>query len=250
MVEPDHDAAAAHIADVMHDPEPPLASGAVVIGQLNLGMFLLDEPAAERGARDEAEIQAKAKEILQDLLGLPSSGCDRQSSGSGGSHPDGGRGRSHRTWSRDRRSSRRLGRCRRQAPLELVALREQRGLDNINRIVESVTESTGLSPDELATWARDMDGRLMLTTNVIQTAYNTLYEEKVTALTMILVENVRDDARLDISTVIVVTLADLEATHVRVLHAFEREDLPRRVDDLNIHPAPRFSLSLRRISQT
>lgn len=90
----------------------------------------------------------------------------------------------------------------------------------------------------------------MLTTNVIQTAYNTLYEEKVTALTMILVENVRDDARLDISTVIVVTLADLEATHVRVLHAFEREDLPRRVDDLNIHPAPRFSLSLRRISQT
>jgi len=58
--------------------------------------------------------------------------------------------------------------------VELVAFRERRGLENINRIVESVTESTGLSPDELAAWARGTDGRLMLTTNVIQTAYNTL----------------------------------------------------------------------------
>jgi hypothetical protein len=115
--------------------------------------------------------------------------------------------------------------------LELVALRERRGLENIERIVEAVAESTGLSPDELAAWARDTDGRLMLTTNVIRTAYNTLYEEKVAALAMILVENLRDDARLDISAVIVATLVDLETTHVRVLHAIEREDLPRRVDD-------------------
>lgn len=58
--------------------------------------------------------------------------------------------------------------------LELVALRKRRGLENINRIVESVTESTGRSPDKLAAWARGTDGCLMLTTNVIQTAYNTL----------------------------------------------------------------------------
>lgn len=115
--------------------------------------------------------------------------------------------------------------------LELIAVREQRGLDNIERVVESVTESTGLSPAELAAWANSTNGRLMLTTNVIQAAYNTLYEDKIAALATILVENLRDDARLDIGAVIVAVLADLEATHVRVLHAIEREDLPRRVDD-------------------
>jgi hypothetical protein len=117
--------------------------------------------------------------------------------------------------------------------LELVALRERRGLDNIERVIESVTESTGLAPDELAAWARSTDGRLMLTTNVIQTAYNTLYEVKVAALATVLVENLRDDARLNIGAVIVAALADLEATHVRVLHAIDKEDLPPRPDDLD-----------------
>ena len=120
--------------------------------------------------------------------------------------------------------------------LELVTLREQRGLDNIERIVESVTESTGLSPDELAAWARSTDGRLMLTTNVIQTAYNTLYEAKVAALATVLVENLHDEARLDIGEVTIAALADLEATHVRVLHAIEGQDLPRRPDGLDHVP--------------
>lgn len=120
--------------------------------------------------------------------------------------------------------------------LELVALRERRGLGNIERIVETVTESTGLSPDELAAWARDTDGRLMLTTNVIQTAYNTLYEAKVAALARVLIENLRDEAQLDIGEVTVAALADLEARHVRVLHAIDREDLPRRPDGLEHVP--------------
>jgi hypothetical protein len=120
--------------------------------------------------------------------------------------------------------------------LELVALRERRGLDNIQRVVESVTESTGLSPDELAAWARGTDGRLMLTTNVIQTAYNTLYEAKIAALARILVENLSDEARLDVGQVIEAALADLEAMHVRVLHAIDRQDLPRRVDNLEHVP--------------
>jgi hypothetical protein len=112
--------------------------------------------------------------------------------------------------------------------LELIALRERRGLDNIERVIESVTESTGLSPDELAAWASSSDGRLMLTTNVIQTAYNTLYEAKVAALAVVLAEKLRDEAQLDIGAVTVAALADLEAMHGRVLHAIERVDLPRR----------------------
>jgi hypothetical protein len=84
--------------------------------------------------------------------------------------------------------------------LELIAVREQRGLDNIEQVVESVTESTGLSPDELSAWARS------------------------------------DEARLDVGEAIVAALADLEARHVRVLHAIDREDLPRRLDGLDHVP--------------
>lgn len=111
--------------------------------------------------------------------------------------------------------------------LELVAVRERRGLRNIEKIVESVTEATGLSPDEFAAWANSADGRLMLITSAIQAAYNTLYEQKVAALARVLTENLRDDARLDIGILIVAALADLEAMHVRVLHSMEKQDLPR-----------------------
>lgn len=115
--------------------------------------------------------------------------------------------------------------------LDLVAVREERGLRNIERVVELVAEATGLSPEDFAAWANRADGRLMLATNAIQAAYNTLYEEKIAALATVLAENLRDDARLDISVLIVAALADLEAMHVRVLNSIEGQDLPRRPDD-------------------
>ena len=76
----------------------------------------------------------------------------------------------------------------------------------------------------------------MLTTNVIQTAYNTLYEAKVAALTTVFVEKLHDGALLDVAVVIVTALADLEAPHVRVLDAIEGHDLPIRPDDRNHVP--------------
>ena len=67
--------------------------------------------------------------------------------------------------------------------LELVALRESRGMRHIERLVEAVTEATGLSPEEFEAWAKSTDGRLMLSTSAIQAAYNTTSSRKVTALT-------------------------------------------------------------------
>ncbi len=59
----------------------------------------------------------------------------------------------------------------------------------------------------------------MLTTGAIQAAYGTMYDRKIAALAAVLTENIQDDARLDLGTLIVAALADLEAVHVRVLDA-------------------------------
>lgn len=71
-LEPDRDAAAAHIASVVHDLDQPDAAVLAMAGQLNLGVFLLYMLAKERGATGETELQDKAREILRELsLRLP-----------------------------------------------------------------------------------------------------------------------------------------------------------------------------------
>lgn len=103
--------------------------------------------------------------------------------------------------------------------LELVAVREEQGMHNIKQVVTGVQEATGLSPDEFGQWASKSDGRLMLATSAFQAANNTLHERKVKALAAVLADNINDVATLDLSTVIVAALADLEAPHIRILHA-------------------------------
>lgn len=114
--------------------------------------------------------------------------------------------------------------------LELVAVRESRGLRQIEQLVEAVIEATGLSPEEFEAWAKSTDGRLMLSTSAIQAAYNTTYDRKVTALAAVLSENLEDDAQLDLGILVVTALADLEAAHVRVLDAVMGSSLPPRPD--------------------
>ncbi|MEU9827946.1 hypothetical protein [Micromonospora chersina] len=114
--------------------------------------------------------------------------------------------------------------------LELVAVRESRGMRHIEQLVLAVTEATGLSPEEFEVWAKSTDGRLMLSTSAIQAAYNTTSERKVWALAAVLAENLEDDAQLDLGILIVGALADLEPAHVRVLHAVLEASLPPRPD--------------------
>ncbi|MGA4731926.1 hypothetical protein ACPB67_31275 [Micromonospora taraxaci] len=120
--------------------------------------------------------------------------------------------------------------------LELVAVRDRRGIRNVERLVEAITESTGLSAEEIEAWAKSKDGRLMLTTGAIQAAYGTMYDHKVAALAAVLTENLQDDARLDLGILIVTALADLEAAHVRVLDAIVDGSLPSRPDGADQFP--------------
>lgn len=120
--------------------------------------------------------------------------------------------------------------------LELVAVRESRGMRHIEQLLEAVTEATGLSQEEFAAWAKSTDGRLMLATSAIQAAYNTVYDRKVAALAAVLSKNLADDAQLDLGNLAVNALADLEPVHVRVLHAFlGGMPLPQRDD---VRPQP------------
>ncbi|MGK5442142.1 hypothetical protein ACSNN7_10005 [Micromonospora sp. URMC 105] len=103
--------------------------------------------------------------------------------------------------------------------MELVAVREDMGLRNIGRLVQGVTEATGLTPAEFAGWANSNDGRLMLTTSAIQAANNTVHEGKIRALAAVLRDSIYDDAQLDLGALIVAAMSDLEAPHIRILNA-------------------------------
>jgi hypothetical protein len=71
-MEPDRDAAAAHVTSVVHDPDQPDAAVLAMAGQLNLSQILLFKLAMARGAKSDAEVQDKASEILRELsLRLP-----------------------------------------------------------------------------------------------------------------------------------------------------------------------------------
>jgi hypothetical protein len=103
--------------------------------------------------------------------------------------------------------------------IELLLLRQKRSMENINLLMDTVTELCNLSPDEFARWARLKEGRLFLTTSAMQAAVDARSELKIRALARVLAENVHDDARIDLAGLAVTGLAELEPPHIRVLHA-------------------------------
>jgi len=110
--------------------------------------------------------------------------------------------------------------------LELLVLRENRGIANIALLGEIVTELSGLSADEVAAWAREKDGRLHLVTSAMHAAYVTAVNQKISALARVLVDNIHDDALIDCSSLVVAALAQIEAPHIHVLHAMVHESPP------------------------
>lgn len=110
--------------------------------------------------------------------------------------------------------------------IELVALRERRSYRNMEFLIEMVTELCGVSAEEFAAWAQERDERLFLATSALQAAYDTKVESKIRGLARVLAENVQDDARLDLSSLVVAALGELEAPHIRVLHTLVHEVPP------------------------
>jgi hypothetical protein len=90
-------------------------------------------------------------------------------------------------------------------------------------LIEMVTELCGVSVDEFAAWATEGDGRFFLVTSALQAAYNAKTKQKIRGLARVLAENLHDDARVDLCSLVVAALAELEPPHVRVLHTFVHE---------------------------
>jgi hypothetical protein len=106
--------------------------------------------------------------------------------------------------------------------VELLAVREARGVRNIQELMKAIMETTGVPLEDLATWVKSEDGRFALVTRAFQSAYDTLSDQKVRALAAVLRESLNDDAKLDIAGLIVAALSDLESPHIRVLDAMIR----------------------------
>jgi hypothetical protein len=109
---------------------------------------------------------------------------------------------------------------------EMVAARERKGALNIGLLVRTLSELTGVSAEGLEAWARESSGRLQLVTSAMQAAYGTMVDEKVRGLSRVLANVLEDDARLEYGQLVVDALAELDASHIRVLHAMVREDAP------------------------
>ncbi|MFY1651571.1 hypothetical protein ACN27J_11850 [Solwaraspora sp. WMMB762] len=108
--------------------------------------------------------------------------------------------------------------------VELVSIRERRGLRNAEILAEVAMEVTGLSAEEFTAWASARDDRTMLFTSAVQAAYSSMAKNKVDALSRVLRNTLGDDDKLDLAIVIVAALEDLEPAHVRVLSAMVNDD--------------------------
>jgi hypothetical protein len=108
--------------------------------------------------------------------------------------------------------------------VELVAIREGRGIRNAESLAVAAMEATGLSADEFTAWASAKDGRTMLFTSALEAGFNTMAENKVAALAKVLRNNLGDDDKLDLAIVIVAALEDLGPPHVQVLNAMVNDE--------------------------
>jgi hypothetical protein len=103
--------------------------------------------------------------------------------------------------------------------VELVAIREGRGLRNAEVLALAAMDATGLSPEDFTAWVSVKEGRTMLFTSALEAAFSTMNKNKVDALAKVLHSNIGNDDRLDVGIIIVAALADMESPHIQVLHA-------------------------------
>ncbi|WP_433384233.1 hypothetical protein ACQPZX_23440 [Actinoplanes sp. CA-142083] len=107
--------------------------------------------------------------------------------------------------------------------IELMVARSERRGRNLQAFTDSLTSISGMPPEQVAAWARQDEQRQDLVAHALEAAFAARTTRKVEALAKVVSENLRDDARLDISQMIVAALEQLESPHIRVLHVFVHE---------------------------
>jgi hypothetical protein len=111
--------------------------------------------------------------------------------------------------------------------LELVIRRgNRRSAENVNRVLEDAAKDADMSADEMVDVIGRDDRYLAVSAAAVQAAMTTLDDAKVAALARVLGEALQDEARLDVSWLLIRALADLEAPHVRILRTMATELCP------------------------
>ena len=91
-------------------------------------------------------------------------------------------------------------------------------VDNVNALVEDTVEAVGATPEEFLEWIKADRRHLTLFHEAVEGAWSTFEQDRVEALKRVLADGYRDNARIDIDTLVVKALRDLDPPHVQVLH--------------------------------
>ena len=102
---------------------------------------------------------------------------------------------------------------------ERIADYDHRAGRNAAAVAQRGAHLAGLTPTELAAWAEASPARLVLLARVVDAAWHFADDRKIEGLARVLAEATADDARLDLATLIVAALRELEPAHVQVLRA-------------------------------
>jgi hypothetical protein len=92
--------------------------------------------------------------------------------------------------------------------------------DNVTALVEDTVESVGATPEEFLEWIKADKRHLALFHEAVEGAWSTFEWDRVDTLKRILADGFSNSARIDIDTVVVKALRDLDPPHVRVLAQF------------------------------
>lgn len=108
--------------------------------------------------------------------------------------------------------------------LEAVLTRKNRlGVRNAEEFTSAVLSLTGITPEGLEDWCADEETRVHLVVSAYRAAYWAAARQKILALARIVADAIADDAKLDMSQLLVDVLSELDPPHIRLLDSMLHE---------------------------
>jgi hypothetical protein len=114
------------------------------------------------------------------------------------------------------------------APL-LQAVWERRRA-NVDLFEQFLVDLSGLSPEQIAVWAQDHEGRSHLLMAACDAALAARAQNKIRALARVVALGIESEDRIDYAAIVVDAISQLDPPHVQVLRAI--------VHDMDIRPEP------------
>ena len=88
--------------------------------------------------------------------------------------------------------------------------------DNVTALVEDTVEAVGATPEEFLEWIKADKRHLALFHEAVEGAWSTFEQDRVEALKRVLADGFSNSARIDVDTLVVKALRDLDSPHLQV----------------------------------